>query len=404
MNRTFHVAKDVLTEEIAGTAVQTQRRSARDFSKSAQRILRNIKTGEEYIEGIKNACAEAFGAIKNGTRVIICGNSPYTGHIIHILREEYDVECIVVDIVKSTDTEEVSFLNASPKSDVYILASSVYLGYYSALLSSRGIAHIIPYHTLPMLDPGFDYPRKAYSAQFFKNGIDSIVKTGQIYKALLDSFIDDESIEIMSKLILYRLTADHNFAHVPSHKDIYFGHTFMNVSENEIVIDGGGFDGDSLESYVRHYRRFSEYWLFEPEETPIRKAKERFQYLENVRFMNTGLYDKAQSMSFQADGHGMGRIADTGDAVIMTGKLDDMVTSAVSFIKLDVEGAELAALRGAEQMIRKNRPKLAISVYHNPEDIIEIPKYIKELVPEYKLYLRCGYNSLYNDLVLFAAV
>lgn len=57
-------------------------------------------------------------------------------------------------------------------------------------------------------------------------------------------------------------------------------------------------------------------------------------------------------------------------------------------LKLDIEGAEMSALRGGENWIIKNKPIIAICVYHKQEDILEIPAYCKKLVPEYKMYLR----------------
>lgn len=73
----------------------------------------------------------------------------------------------------------------------------------------------------------------------------------------------------------------------------------------------------------------------------------------------------------------------------------------VTFIKMDIEGAELEALIGAESLIKKNRPKLAISIYHKMEDIIEIPQIILEYYPDYRLYLR-HYSIITTETILYA--
>jgi len=70
---------------------------------------------------------------------------------------------------------------------------------------------------------------------------------------------------------------------------------------------------------------------------------------------------------------------------------------------MDVEGTELEVLKGSEATIKRYRPKLAISVYHKPMDYIDIPLYIKSLVPEYKMYLR-HYTSFDGDTVLYAVM
>ena len=81
--------------------------------------------------------------------------------------------------------------------------------------------------------------------------------------------------------------------------------------------------------------------------------------------------------------------------------MDEVIKDRVSFIKMDIEGAELRALRGAKYLIQKYKPKLAISIYHKPEDIIDIPNYIVDLVPEYKFYIR-QYSYGYCETVLYA--
>jgi hypothetical protein len=85
--------------------------------------------------------------------------------------------------------------------------------------------------------------------------------------------------------------------------------------------------------------------------------------------------------------------------------LDDFVKRnglpKVDFLKMDIEGAEFAALNGAANTIRLHRPKLAISLYHSLEDFIRIPLLIKRIVPEYRLYI--GHHTVHaEETVLYA--
>ena len=64
------------------------------------------------------------------------------------------------------------------------------------------------------------------------------------------------------------------------------------------------------------------------------------------------------------------------------------VHDKITFIKMDVETFEIKALKGAKQIITQQKPKLCISAYHYLSDLWEVPRVIKEMVPEYKVYLR----------------
>lgn len=71
---------------------------------------------------------------------------------------------------------------------------------------------------------------------------------------------------------------------------------------------------------------------------------------------------------------------------------------------MDIEGAEQRALRGAQQLIRNMAPKLAICIYHRLDDMWEIPMYIKEIVPEYRLSIRLHSKNSFGDTVCYAYV
>lgn len=107
-------------------------------------------------------------------------------------------------------------------------------------------------------------------------------------------------------------------------------------------------------------------------------------------------------MQFDQRGRDWSRISKNGPKVITVDSIDNVCgKDRVTFIKMDIEGSEAEALRGAEKTIRRDKPRLAISLYHKPQDYFEIPFLIKEMVPEYKLYIR-HHKPGKNDTVLYA--
>jgi hypothetical protein len=88
----------------------------------------------------------------------------------------------------------------------------------------------------------------------------------------------------------------------------------------------------------------------------------------------------------------------------MVDSLDHMLLSkacAPTFIKMDIEGSEIDALNGAAGIIRRDKPKLAVCVYHKPSDLWKIPLLVHNLQPKYQFYLR-HYSNHLSDTVLYA--
>lgn len=85
--------------------------------------------------------------------------------------------------------------------------------------------------------------------------------------------------------------------------------------------------------------------------------------------------------------------------------IDDVVDpqERVTMIKMDIEGSELEALRGARKTICRDKPRLAVCIYHKAEDMTEVPLYIKELVPEYRLYVR-HHSKEIGETVFYAVM
>lgn len=101
---------------------------------------------------------------------------------------------------------------------------------------------------------------------------------------------------------------------------------------------------------------------------------------------------------------GSSREAKDGKVRVSKVKIDDYCREhniRPDYIKMDIEGAELSALSGAQETIQKLKPRLAICVYHKLiDDFMEIPSFIKSIVPSYKFYLKKSHYV--NETVLFA--
>ena len=106
-----------------------------------------------------------------------------------------------------------------------------------------------------------------------------------------------------------------------------------------------------------------------------------------VTFHNMGCWDSRRIIKYTSAK--ASSAIGTGDEEGMADRLDAILADTpVTFIKMDIEGAEMNALHGAENIIKYNRPKLAICIYHNVRHLFEVPLFLKKLVPDYRIYMR----------------
>lgn len=180
-----------------------------------------------------------------------------------------------------------------------------------------------------------------------------------------------------------------------------------NKTNDEVFVDTGAFDGQTSAMFVQWAEKYRKIFALEPEPKNREKCQERLKAIgAKYEILPFGAWDKRERLSFATGLNGGSHVSDSvykeaeKRITIDADRLDNLIYERVSFIKMDIEGAEINALRGAEKTIKKYRPKLAISVYHRKEDIWEIPKLILSYVPEYKLYLR-HYSPFRDETVLY---
>lgn len=124
--------------------------------------------------------------------------------------------------------------------------------------------------------------------------------------------------------------------------------------------------------------------------------------LENIFCYQVGTWSEKADLHFLSNTEEGCRIAHIGDIVIHVETIDTILGNRkITYLKMDVEGAELRSLMGADKVIEREHPRLAISIYHSNEDMVDIIEYIRKKYPFYKLYIR-HYTHFYADTVLYA--
>jgi len=175
----------------------------------------------------------------------------------------------------------------------------------------------------------------------------------------------------------------------------YFG-----PNENEVFVDCGCYDGGTCYRFAGWcgQKGYEHIYSFEADPVNYEKCKalleplgkcELFPYgtakeRAKVYFASKGFEDSCIISREEAD-----KLNFEGVQQIETVALDEVLKGKkITFLKMDVEGAEYEALLGAQNLIKECRPRMAISIYHKPEDIITIPNLILELNPDYRISFR----------------
>ena len=196
--------------------------------------------------------------------------------------------------------------------------------------------------------------------------------------------------------------------------DEYYPCDIIQLSANESFVDVGAYNGDTIIDFIKKtHNQFNAIFAFELDKKNFKELEATVDKLaasvkNKIKLYNFGLLDEEKHVYYETGGSGSEstfiNVINNACACGKTLRLNDILKNeSVTFIKMDIEGSEVKALSGAEEIIRKQKPKLAVCVYHKPEHLWEVPLYIKKIVPEYKIYIR-HHTPLEYETVCYALI
>ena len=172
---------------------------------------------------------------------------------------------------------------------------------------------------------------------------------------------------------------------------------------NKVFIDAGCFDGNDVKKFYKwmgniHANSIS----FELDRHNYDICKENLKGYEQAAIYNLGLAEREKEFKIEMGNGVETSLSKYGNNIIKTIALDQVGRDLdIGYIKMDIEGTELDALKGAEMIIRKQHPILAVSLYHKREDIWKVPTLILKFCPDYRFYIR-HYSLSIAETVLYA--
>ncbi|WP_297201817.1 FkbM family methyltransferase [uncultured Flavonifractor sp.] len=232
---------------------------------------------------------------------------------------------------------------------------------------------------------------------------------------VFDLLADDLSREIYTNIFCLRVAPDlanttyEAMCTLPQ----YFPQDIIQLTQDECFVDCGAYIGDTLEIFSNLTdAKFKKYYAFELDENNFAELLKKGELIQanskngaKVICYPYGVWKEDTMISYgtmaSADSYSVYNPREVKTARMI--KLDSLLRhEKVSFIKMDIEGSELEALKGAQTIIKEQRPKMAICVYHKIEDLWKIPLFLHKINPEYKIYIRHHAKFWVSETVCYA--
>ena len=346
------------------------------------------------LPGLRNAMQAHAGLdVKNLRSLVIVGAALEGQRLARVCVEQgIKIDAIVDDdpakrdlVVAGLRVAPLQTLTELPKSTPVVIASHRVLR-AAQRLRDLGFNCVVPFAMLQVL-AGDVFP----AHMFYEDLLEDLWTHRAQYKALYERLADDWSRRVLECVIDFRRTLDPvMLLPVVREHDLYAPEGLFKFADDEAYVDGGSYDGDTIRSFIeRVHGRFDAVYAFEPDPVTFAKLKANFSDEPRIHPIHAGLYSHGGTLRFRDDASRGAIFAADGEIEMPVTTIDDVLGKRrLTYVKMNIEGAEIDALQGGRNAIRRWRPRLALSAYHRASDLWRIPQVVLELDPDYRLYLR----------------
>ena len=213
---------------------------------------------------------------------------------------------------------------------------------------------------------------------------------------LHDALADEVSQKTLINIIKGRISGRTDYFREIYAPDKYYPADVLRFSRDEILAEVGSYDGETLLEFLRHCPDYKAAYCFEPDQKNLRtlnRVVEETRQNGKIKVVPKGAWDCGTTLRSNESGgatnlsHAVEEASLEDDLVEVT-TIDDAIREPVTYMTVSINGSEIRVLHGAEHQIQKNRPKLAVCVSYSGEELMDVWNYLRELVPEYRFYLR----------------
>lgn len=223
---------------------------------------------------------------------------------------------------------------------------------------------------------------KIFDKKFIEENSNDI---NEVYEILADN----QSKKVYKNILNFYYTGKLELLdEITTAKDEAF-QNILRLGDNEAYVDLGAYNGDTIEEFLQYSnKKYRKITALEPNHKNFEKLKKYCKNTEKVDLWELGAWNCNTTLEFNNKAGRNSAIADNGTKTRVVAVDNILCGLKATYIKADVEGADYEMLEGLQNTLRNFKPKLNISAYHRFEDIFRLAKLIKEINPEYKIYLR----------------
>lgn len=328
-----------------------------------------------YLRGISESCDEAIKFFQD--------NNINIKGIYELNPDKYDYKYKNIDVVKQT------FDDIDPEWAIVITCS-----YYETIKNKL----LVNYK---------DIEKKLFlfDGYFLENkNINYYIDNKDIITKCYDSLEDDFSKKLYNSLLKYRYIRNPELINnlYESRNECYLDKVFIDNYEDGLYIDAGSYNADFITTLANKVSiNNSAFYIFEPNKIFYNNIISNLWKEINYKIFNIALCNEDSTMEFMQVPSSTSHIIDKKynaykDSIdkkyidiVKTNRLDSIIKDEkVRWIKIDIEWSEWSMLKGSENILRRDRPILLLSIYHRRDDLFKLQEYLMDLNLNYKFYIR----------------
>jgi FkbM family methyltransferase len=357
------------------------------------------------------------------TAIVLLGRSDFGGHLIHALRARARVLCVVDDFRahRGEQFHGLDFISSDrflemARQDpdlvgVNACRSDYSRRFFDGLCRDRGIALA----NFEQIARAFDL-NAVLDHRVHDWGAVIAARAGE-YQQLVRRMADPYSADTLHAVLTFHLTGNPEwFLNVARpYSTLYVRSGLFALDKDEKMVDCGASIGESTTALMHATEgSFARSWMIEPDRINVATLQGFMRkYAGTAHAAKMSLHpvavgDVRGRAPFEHLGHHGGSVLPPTRAdacpeadYVAVERIDDIVDDAPTIIKMDIEGFELPALKGAERTIRAARPKLLVSAYHRSADLLDIPAWIDSIAADYRIGLRHHTEDRWDTCLYF---